>query len=459
MDPAAGHSPKTRSNKPVLLGLAALVLVGLLVGGYFIFFSFGGIKNSKGEIKNAKSFIGQAESTWKDELPSDGIEVSSEASCYYVLNDSDNITNQIACGPSRRASTPKGAVWDMYHFEVSGSGDAQTASNLIATETSQTAPASGSLTTVDGSGPADDGSGLKEPPLPKAPSHSVYEAGAYEVSDKSLGSAVQYSGPSVLIGPGVQVELMSRQEATSATIDGKVMAPAEGEKFFVVSINGSAGPVGESTSSTLQFTLNGDSVDAPGDPSTAGDTTYLVSLPEGSDGTLDVVSDGHTQSLALKDGKRVEDKTTEMYYTDKPEISTPQSAVAAFPATASSVGDSFTFTVTFTNAKLKPYTSDQGWAPEGKVWLILDFADTGESVGTSKYTSYYLDCMTSSVEGGSMDTCPGPGGGNAGVLIAAVPAGQTAFTVNMAAELKITGPGLPDGTISFAAVPVQITVT
>lgn len=458
-DPGTGSGK--RSNKGLLIGVAALALVGALVAGYFVFFTFGGIQNSKGEIKNAASFLGEAESDWKAQLPEDGIKVSSQASCYYVLDDGDEVTGQIACGPARRASTPNGAVWDMYDYSVTGSGDSQTASELVAGETSQQAPGNGSLVTVEGEEPKDDGLGLEEPPLPKAPPQTVQMQDSFEVGEKSLGKENALVDSPMLIGPKAQVTLTSVHEATSATIDETLMAPAEGEKFYVVALEGTTGPVDQDASNSLELTVDGESTQVSGDPAGLGQTTFLVSVPEDAETTIDLVSEGHRQSLSLANGERSEDETASMYYSGAPEIYKSLSTTANLPETPTGSGENASMVFTFSGGWLYPYDEKLGWAPDGEVWLQLDFKDTGTSTapdGSSVYSGYYLDCMASTFDvDATMNTCPGPSA-SAPILVASVPAGTTSFTLNLSATMKLNGPGVPEAVVNFSPTAVQISL-
>ncbi|GAB3295087.1 hypothetical protein EK0264_13905 [Epidermidibacterium keratini] len=450
--------PKGKSKKPLLIGAGVLVAVAAVVIGLLVFTGFGGIQNGKGEIKNAAQFLTDTKSQWESELPDDGIEVSKKAGCYYVINGRDEITNEVACGPARRASTGEGEVWDMYYFTVTGSGDNQTASDPGSLKTGQKAPSGESkLVTVEGDAPSDDGLALKEPPLPRVDANSVWFDDQYVIDDKSKGAEIELDGDPRLVGPGAEVTIDSITEVDAATIDDKLMQAAEDQKFLLVAISGGTGNVSEYATNEVTFDLDGESVGTGLDPSYMSSTELLISVPEGGDSSLVLDSDGHQQSLSLTDGKRGDDPATASYYTDNPEPTVSVGQPASFPATASSAGDQFSLEMTIDDATLQPYTEIDSWAPDGQVWMTVNFthAATIQTAG-SGYSQYQIDCTGSTIDGGTIALCTSTGGGS-GQLVASVPAGTASLTINMTPTLTAVASGLPDATVTYAAVPVTIT--
>ena len=447
-----------KSNKPLLLGLGALLVVALLVVGYFVFFSFSGIHNSKGDIKNAKSFLNQAASTWKDSLPEEGITQAKKPGCYYVLGKSDNITNQIACGPARRAASEKGAVWDYYHFTTTGSGDNQQATDLTEQEVGKKAPTSGSLVTADGAGPDEDGADLKKPPLPKAEKNGVWVVDQFAVDEKSKGNAVALDSDPRLVAPGVQVVVGSITEYSMVAIDGKPSQAADGQKLFVVELTGDEGAVSGSLSSTLSFDLNGTTVETDVSPESLGASTFLVSVP--TKGTSKVVldSEGHQQYLDLSTGAREEDKTTEIYYTGTPEPKATLSDTLNFPATSITPTEAFALSIAFYEATLTPYDPIIGWAPPGQHWLVVTMGTDGVTSATESAFQYYsIDCTATTVAGGTMKSCGSDGDtAETATLVVAVAPGTKQFSVNFAATLNAWGASQPDAYGGFGPAPIAI---
>lgn len=449
--------PKSRSKKPLLIGAGVLVVVAAVVAGLLVFTGFSGIQNSKGEIKNAAQFLKDTKSQWESELPEDGIEVSSKADCYYVINGRDEITNEVACGPARRASTGEGEVWDIYYFKVSGSGDNQTASEPGSPKTAQKAPGGENrLVTVEGDEPADDGLDIKEPPLPRADPNGVWTSDQYVVDDKAKSTEAELDDDPRLVGPGAELTIDSITEVDAATIDEVLMQAAEDQRFYLVAVTGSSGSVGEYATNEIAFDLDGEVVSTGLDPAYMGSAEFLVSVPEGGDSSLVLDSDGHQQKLSLADGKRGDDPTTASYYTDDPEPSVTLGTPASFPAAAADTGDQFSLYMTVDDATLQPYTVIDSWADEGQVWLTINFGHLASTASASNYSSYELDCTGSTIDGGSITYCSSTGGGT-GQLVASVPAGTTSFVLNLTPTVVAMGDGLPDSTVTFTAVPITIT--
>ena len=457
--PYAGDTPKSSSSKkPLLLGLGALLLVGLLVIGYFVFFSFSGIHNTKGDIKNAKAFLSEATSEWKDSLPEDGITVSKDAGCYYVLNSSDDVTNQIACGPARRAASAKGAVWDYFHYNVAGSGDQQTASDLTLEDVGMKEPSKGSLVTADGDGPEDDGADLKEPPLPKAEKDGVWSQDQFVVDEKSKGNAVKLDSDPRLVAPGAQVLLTAVTEYSMVSIDGKASQAADGQKLFVVELTGDSGPVSGYLTNTLSFDLNGTKVEVDGYPDSLGSTQILVSVPTKGTSNLVLDSEGHQQTLNLANGERAEDKTTEMYYSGTPELTAAVDQKLTFPGAPITPTEVFMLEVTLTDASIRPYDPDLGWAPAGQVWLIVKMSTDGiTSATTSTFQYYDIDCNATSVSGATTKSCySDPGGSETATYAGVVAPGTKQFSMNFSATLDAWGDAQPHMYGGFGPAPVAI---
>ena len=450
--------PGRGKKKPLLLGLGALVVVGLLVVGYFVFLAFPGIENSRGAIKNAKGFVSTATATWQSSLPEEGITVGKDAGCYYVLNDKDEITNQLACGPALRAGSEKGAVWDYYHFEVDGNGDNQQAKDLSEEpEVGQPAPDNGSIVDVDGNEP-DDGSNLEEPPLPKAEEHGVWMADAFAVDEASKGNAVELGADPRLVSPGVQVVVSSITEYSVATIEGQPAQAADGQKLFVITLTGDAGPVSGSLPTTLDFDLNGTQVSGSSSPATLGETQILVSVPSSGKSNLVLNSDGHQQMLNLADGERAQDATTELFYTGTPEPSVTLTEVINFPPTSITATEAFALNIAFVSARMTPHDEVYGWAPAGQHWLVVEMTTDGvTSAEVSSFQYYAIDCTTSTVNGGTTKSCESdPGGSQTATWVVAVTPGTKSFSGNFIATMNAWGDAQADAFGGFGPAPVSI---
>lgn len=454
--PSAASSPRSR-KKPLLIGLGALVLVGALVAGYFVFFTFGGIQNSRGDIKNAKGFADSASITWQASLPDDGITVAKDAGCFYILNDGAEITNQLACGPALRAGAQKGHVWDIYHFDVSGSGDNQRATALSETpKLGQPAPEKGSIVDVSGDEAA-DGADLESPPMPKADENGVWTDEEFVVDEDSKGNEIELADAPTLVAPGASVTINAIVEYGVADIDGQPRQAADDQEFYLITMTGDGGPIDGSLSSTIDFDLAGAPVSGSIDPASMGEVQMLVSVPTSGDSYLVLTCEDHTQSLSLADGTRVADPTTDLYYSGDPEPTTDLSGTVEFPEKAITKDEDVSLTVSLLKARLKPYSETHGWAPDGKVWLIVTMGTKGQTIETdTKFDYYSIDCSSSALDGGETQSCESDADvSQQAVWIVAVAPDTTAFKGSFAATMTAWGEDQDDESVDFGAKPVE----
>ncbi|PRZ41933.1 hypothetical protein CLV47_10760 [Antricoccus suffuscus] len=449
---------KKRSNKGLWIGAGAVVVVAAVVASYFVFIKFGGINDDKGEVANAKSFLSSTEKTWRDGLPKDGINTSKDAGCFYVLNKDDKISGQVACGPARRSSTEAGKVWDVYPFKTSTNSGKQRAGDLGKVKVSQGKPV-GTLVTAAGDEPADDGKDLKEPPLPEADSHGVW-SDKVKLDDKAKGDSVKLDDTSALIFPGVEMTVSNVVEYKSAAIDGKLSQPAKDEKFLAVTFSQDSGSVSGSTAPALGFDLDdkiykSDVVLSGYDP----EMTVLVSVPKKGESALVLDADGHQQSIDLATGKRVANPNFDIFY--QPESTVSPASALTYPQVPVADGLTASMDATVNSATLSGYDDKLGWPDEGKSWLTVE---VGQSVtlysasGNSGYTSYTLDCTSSTIDGGVTPSSCDPVGGGVYSMVFAAPIGTKQFTVTFNAAITATAAGLPDLTFSFTGQSAAITL-
>ena len=449
---------KKRSNKGLWIGAGALVVVAAVVASYFVFIKFGGINDDKGEVANAKAFLSSTEKTWRDGLPKDGINTSKDAGCFYVLDQDDKVSGQVACGPARRSSTDGGKVWDVYPFKTSTSSGKQQAGDLGEAKISQGKP-KGTLVTAAGDEPADDGTNLKKPPLPKADSHGVWSDNI-KLEDKAKGDSIKLDDTSALVFPGVQLTLTDVSEYKSAAIDGKLSQPANDEKFLAVTFSQDSGSVSGSTAPALGFDLDGkiyksDVVLSGYDP----EMTVLVSVPKKGKSALVLDADGHQQSIDLATGKRAADPNFDIFYAP-PSTATLGTAVP-YPTIPVTDAIGASLFITINDATLSGYDDDAGWPDDGKSWLTVT---VGQLVtlysdgGSSGYTSYTVDCAGSTVDGGVTASSCEPIGGGIYAMVFEVPVSTKQFTLTFSAAIVATAAGLPDLSFNFAGQSAAITL-
>lgn len=190
---------------------------------------------------------------------------------------------------------------------------------------------------------------------------------------------------------------MPTEPSTSASSpegsSGEDLGPAEGHRISLVSVdytsNDSAqdpayssddgvASTADLASPTLALDRDGQSRELP-KLDEDGRHTYLISIPAEGKAEFVVTQDGHEQRLDLNTGKRLADEVAATYYRDKTEpveINEP----LAFPDTTVKVGgtggaNGYDYKVKLTtelaDARLTPWTKEQGWAEDGTAWLVI----------------------------------------------------------------------------------------
>ncbi len=110
--------------------------------------------------------------------------------------------------------------------------------------------------------------------------------------------------------------------------------------------------------------------------------TIIVSVPKGKDAELVVGVLGLEQTISVRTGERTS-TTAAAYYRDKTEYGVDQQF-----ATETVKKGTFKFQhgVTFTKAGLTAFDTDNGWAPEGQMWLKLFWDNkTSQRTGAQSY--------------------------------------------------------------------------
>lgn len=189
-------------------------------------------------------------------------------------------------------------------------------------------------------------------------------------------------------------EETSEPESSEDADSGEALGAADGKKLSLVtvdytSIDSDQGPglgsednpvdTADLASPTLTLDLDGQSRELP-KLDEDGQRTYLMSIPAEGKAEFVVTQDGHEQRLDLNTGKRLNDEVAATYYREKTEpieVNEPM----AFPDITAGVGrsgssNSYDYKVKLSTelaeARLTPWTKENGWAEDGAAWLVID---------------------------------------------------------------------------------------
>lgn len=380
--------------------IGGVAVLGLLLGLLFAVSSSGGpsIENDEGKIVNAEDFLRAAEREWRSSLPTDGVKIADGAGCFFVLDDDDLITGQIACGGARRIGAADGKVWDVATFSVEENDGDQEAEALTFTESGVARPG-GQLVNADGDEAAEELDEVKAPPLPSAEAGAVLPTVPADIAltdEKSPGDAGK------VITPGGVVTIGGVASAASYTItgdDGTVEAyqPADGEEFRVVSYSFARDEnlEGLPPAVTLGIESGGqvkEVIDLSSSDVSDGEPRVLVSVPaDDPEATLLVSSAGHDQHVDLATGERKPDPVADTYYRKVTRQDVAKSLrYKAQPFTVDgSPGRRMSVTIDVDAVDLTPYVPEefgnQGWADDGKAWLVVHYAAKSSSNWTFAY--------------------------------------------------------------------------
>jgi len=440
--------------------LAAVIILGVrLLGG-------SAIQTAQGDVDNADEFLSTVTQDWTSSLPQEYITLSDDPQCYYVLDDEGLVTEEIACGGARRAAVADGAVWDLWEFTAWTDSDGTiTAADASATEQSVTRPR-GTLVDASGDEAPDGIADLEAPPLPHA------EAGVIlpeVVDDLSLVDEVKPGDAGTVITPAGTLTISSI--ATVETVDASILEqeaedeaasvfqPAEGEEFRVVEYSFEPSETEADAALTLDHAGQQDQIaqlvesDRGWGAPEGAQARFLASVPTDGEAQLVVSSDGHDQRIDLSTGERVKDPVAQTYYRDV----TQQDINKTFTLDDKDIEvkdedepETLATELSVSSAQITPYAPEgsgaEGWAEEGKAWLLLHFTNSAEVDGY-RYdtTDVTIDwSVTSGEETTEGSTKFEDGYGNTdGIAAIPVPAEATKISVAPTLTVTVEGSDLP----------------
>ncbi|WP_170922555.1 hypothetical protein [Nesterenkonia sp. PF2B19] len=420
MRKSAGQTKKRTDLRHRVAGLGAgAASLALVLSGCGGLTGSGGPTTEDGDpLENAAEFLQQASAEWEESRPTQNVEVSEDAGCFFVLGEDEDVTGELACGGVRTSTAQEGEVWDIGTFEIRPNSDSEMEARLpegwtAGLERGRTRP-EGPVVDADGDEAPDSIDALAAPPMPQTDSGFI-------LSGESLpGDLVQPGDEQVSPGddglvmtPGGRVTITSvatletvpvagaptHEEGMEdhldgdtddgdigVSLDGEPHAPADGETFVFVEYDYQPTErPGEDETSTAALALNaggqqrtlaefGEDDGWSGPSEQSG--SFLASVPE-DDAHLVVSSAGRDQVVDLPEGQREADPVTRAYYRDVTQQDTNHEfSIADQPFALDERDYEASMYLSLQSAWLTAYSEvggADGWAEEDEAWLLLEF--------------------------------------------------------------------------------------
>ncbi|MPQ98677.1 hypothetical protein GB931_12260 [Modestobacter sp. I12A-02628] len=291
-----------RSKRPLLIGLAAVVVLALVAGGLFLLLRPDSPTWDGRTIAQPESVLSDAEqalTAYAEER--NGVTNDSSACWFEETGDGSDVRDSAVCGPVLFVDgDPEQAYLRFGLTADDGSGDARlTVSDEPESPDPSALPNSELLTRPDGRTPPDGAGGLEVPTAPAADPGAVL-AGPFEDLDFT-----EPTGPATLVGPAAAITVTGLARPDRVGNGDDARRPADGEVFLAVRYTVEGGAGVSDVPPSLGYRV-GEADTVPVDPAlvTPGATVEaVVSAP--ADVTLAdlVVVDGaFTQTLSLLDG-------------------------------------------------------------------------------------------------------------------------------------------------------------
>lgn len=368
--------------------------------------------NVMGErVKDPDQFLAKVEQSWRADLAEERVTVHQEARCYFSKGaESKDIDQLTFCGPARhfveeQNADPREAVgsgvWDTYTFESSAiEGGYQLVDPSLDTKGAN-AESGAVLFRPDGKKPPADADKLAAPPPPAASPGFI---GLTEISDSGGGSQVTSIGDvkiekpfrlpeSLVETPNFTYRLSAAGTTTRVKTAEGTRGAATDEVFVVAEFSASEGRWSNVYDEGGEYSTWDDPFPAEKIVDVASAYTLVtstgrVALPFKGQGTIvvSVPKDTPSASLEISVGGRIQ---TISFATGKVTDPAPKSVEAGLnlqyatqKAHLPSINPNFptsefdgSHSLRFVNALLTPFHPMKGWAPKGKVWLVLETAD------------------------------------------------------------------------------------
>lgn len=343
-----GDSLKKTNRLPVLAGGAALAAV-LLSGCGSEAATFEG-RN----VEDLDKTIESVDAMWaQNRAEGTKSNVDDESRCYAQVTDLA-MSEDIICGPIHYLGSDD-QVWESVALSFMPDGDKKAVASVDGSFSTAKRAENTTLFRPDGKESPEDLVVPEPDTETAAPEQAIWESGApQEYGTNTV--AVRLPGGSTMnvIGWKVSERVGSAENRLKAG-EGRTFASV----YFPDSLSNQGAPT------ELAFVSGGKSYPL-GAPKSG---TVSMSLPgDAKDAELAVTTDGNTQTVSLTTGEIT--STASAYYDGLAR--TPEETVLIEQETDNGAGQTASFRMDDHNTFREAYEPKQGWAPEGKAWLIVD---------------------------------------------------------------------------------------
>ncbi|GAB3762666.1 hypothetical protein [Microlunatus parietis] len=320
-------------------------------------------------------YLSVLEQAWRDGSASDKYaQLAKETHCWLLRDPStEALQPRALCGPIRHLSD-EGApgVFDELRFEPKLEGDGQVsvdASTISVGQTGIEPPGGVELYRPDGKAPL----AADQVPMPEAPRA---DRGVVALGDDELlaGGGVPAKN-NVIYTPSEDVKVVKfgRVPRLQGGGDAPYYDPAENEEFLAITVEIDRQDGGDETiesSRSYSVRVDGKIKSITENVRDASQATIVASVPIGKDAELIAGVAGLDQTISFRTGERTS-KTAAGWYREKSEFDLNKSfddrvKVGQFECR---------HRVTFVGMEISAYDRLEGWAPDGQMWVYLDWVD------------------------------------------------------------------------------------
>lgn len=262
-------------------------------------------------------------------------------------------------------------------------------------------------------------------------------------SSQTLNDEKKYTTDNYLAlsdkGAAFEITGSGTMEKVTNPVNDESTSPAEGEKFHVVNYLFSGARAQESydgtvTGDKISINVNGKKTELEEPLSVEG--ALLVSAPDDADITIDIQSNGITQSIDMMSAERQTEGIADVWYEGT--IGTLTEPSANVPVTVGK--NTVTLTYNVNNVFRSAYTEDLGWADNGRSsWVVVDMTKAKWMVSGADPTNKKDVISLVDSKGTAYKPASTMGSYNDEGLIAfMVPAEETSFTLHTENYADIT---------------------
>lgn len=375
--------PANKNKKPLIIGIAAVVVLALVAGGLFFFLSGDKVTYAGRTITDPDKVLTSAEKNVAAIVKDRNGAKADDTKCYFMAKKADesDIDNTLVCGPTLFVDGDAAKQYLSFPLKAGGgSGDA-----TLTVATKPVSPEPGALVDrkllirPDGATPPSGDGGLKVPEPPQAEAGTLVAVDPEGIDLKTAPETAVIGGKDAtvtLTGFGTPARYGKADDARRA---------AKGEKLVAFTLETGPGAASNGDPSAAKLAVQVDS-DAPKDlpADAAAGSAYVLSVPNDAKAVTLVVSDSDsTQKMSVLDG------TTDpgnILVLARKNLSQTVSAVQDIPATVSNTaGQSAPLTINASVSTVQlqyfagPDDTKKPTSP-GNAFLVIDANFTAPGV-------------------------------------------------------------------------------